>query len=266
MSRIMLVAENEFSLTIKNPIVLVSVLLLLIISVVSAYGFTHTQEQQVTTSQLSVIMGCISGNIWIISNIFIILSVCLGVFAIADERSGGRLNVLISKPLYRRDMILGKFIGLSGFLLIVISLTLAILVAAAFIIYPMPAGSLIEIFERTASLVVSLFLFGTIMMGISMMIATIFKNMALVLTIAATILYVQWWTPLFGLLGSLSVLEPLGLTLYYSWGNVDNNFIFTTSSAYMTWFSVVYPYFLLLTIEAILVILIDSVLFNREEA
>lgn len=266
----MIVAENEFRSTMKNPLVLVSVVLLVMVSIISAYGFTlnmfNNNQGQGTASLLSMFMTSLGGNAYEISSIFLILSVCLGVFSIAEERHGGTLGVLISKPVYRRDIILGKFIGLGGFLLMAISLVLAIRVSAALILHPMPAWSFTEIFARTVSLVVSMFLYCALMLGISMTVGALFKNIALVITLSATIVYLQWFTPIFGMLGPLNILDPKTLYLYYSWGMHSNNFIFWASSPYLAWLSSVFPYFILLAFEAIIVLLIDCVLFNREEA
>lgn len=272
----MIVAENEFRSTMKNPLVLVSVVLLVMVSIISAYGFTlnmfNNNQGQGTASLLSMFMTSLGGNAYEISSIFLILSVCLGVFSIAEERHGGTLGVLISKPVYRRDIILGKFIGLGGFLLMAISLVLAIRVSAALILHPMPAWSFTEIFARTASLIVSLFLYCALMLGISMTVGTLFKNIALVIALSATIVYLQWFTPIINVLGIISIFRPLDildpktLYLYYSWGMHDNNFIFAASSPFLAWLSSVFPYFILLAFEAIIVLLIDCVVFNREEA
>jgi ABC-2 type transport system permease protein len=270
MNGMLLVAKNEFSLTMKNPVVLVSVMLLVIISVVSAYGFTANPGYNIgqDLGLLSFFMGCISGNIVGITSTFIILAVCVGVFSIAEERHGSTLNVLMSKPLYRRDVILGKVIGLGGFLLMVISFIMAILVSSDLILNPLPTGLLIEMFARTVTIVVSLFLFSMIMLGISMMIGILFKNIALVFTLTATVVYLQWYTGILGLLGPLTIFEPLSLSIFYAWGNSNtgdvSNFIFITSAPFIPWISSVYPYFILLTFEALLVILIDCILFNRD--
>jgi hypothetical protein len=100
-----------------------------------------------------------------------------------------------------------------------------------------------------------------------MMIGILIRNIALVLTLAATIVYLQWYTGIEGLLGPLTIFEPLNLSMFYAWGNSNtdmSNFIFITTSPFLTWISSVYPYFLLLAFEAIIIILIDCVLFNRE--
>jgi ABC-2 type transport system permease protein len=264
--RAIIVAGYEFRSTMRNPLVLVSIILLLAISVISAYGFTlnaFSSNQGQGTSLLSVFMTSLGGNAYEISSIFLILSVCLGVFSIVEERHGGTLGVLISKPVYRRDVILGKFIGLSGFLLMAISLVLAIRVSTALILHPMPAWSFTEIFARIASLGASLFLYCVVMLGISMMVGVLFKNIALAIALSATIVYVEWFTPL---LAPLNILNPKILYLHYLWGRHDNNFIFSVSSPYLAWLSSVFPYFILLAAEAIIVLLIDCVLFSREEA
>jgi ABC-2 type transport system permease protein len=270
MNSSLLVAKNEFSLTVKNPVVLVAVILLLAIAVVGVYGLAVNSGNNMEPGlgPLSFFMGCISGNIYDITSTFIILAVCIGVFSIADERHGSTLNVLMSKPLYRRDVILGKFIGLGGFLLMVISFIMAMLVSTDLILNPLPSGLLIEMFARILAIVVSLFLFSVIMLGIAMMVGVLVRNIALVLTLTATIVYLQWYTGIEFLLGPLIIFEPSDLSTVLALGNTNtgdaSNFIFITSSSFLAWFSSVYPYFLLLAFEAIIVILIDCVLFNRE--
>ena len=234
MSRIMILAENEFSSTIRNPVVILSVALLMIISMVSAYGYTlnmfnNNPIPQDTMSLLSMFMTTIGGDSYEISFIFVILSVCLGIFSIAEERSGGALRVLISKPIYRRDIILGKFIGLGVFLLVAISFILVIRVSAALILHPMPVESFIEIFARITSLIVSIFLCCAVMLGISMMVGTVFKNIAIIITFVASIIYVEWYTPILEILYPVNILDPKLLSIYYSLGEQqDSTYIFTT--------------------------------------
>lgn len=268
-SQIMVLAKNEFRSTMINPIVFVSIGLLVLISIVSAYGYTQNllnniQAQQDTVSLLSLFMSNIGGNSYVISLLFTILAVCLGVFSIAEERYGGVLNVLISKPLYRRDIIIGKFIGLSEFLLLAISLVLVLRVSVALILFPMPIESLIEIFARTIFLIVSQFLFCMAMLGFSMIVGALFRNILLVITITATALYLQWHASVLTLLGPLQILDP-GFLYFYSLGIGDNT-IFMASSPYVVWLLSVFPYILLLAFETILVLLIDCALFNRYEA
>lgn len=280
MIRALVVADNEFRSTMKNPLVLVSIVLLIVVSAVSSYGsavntFNYYQGSQ-TMSMLSMFMTSMGENIYEISCLFVILSVCLGVFSISEERYGGTLGVLIGKPLCRRDVVLGKFIGLSAFLLIAMTLVFAIHASAALIVYPMPAGSFIEIFARMVSVIVSLFLSCIVMMGLSMMIGTLFRNIALVITLAASIVYLQWFTPvitLFGLLdlgfinlGIIGSLDSKILYLYFILMGQNTNFIFTASTPYLAWLSNAFPYMILLAFEAIIIILIDCMLFNRVEA
>lgn len=134
-----------------------------------------------------------------------LLGIMLGYKAIVGERTSGRLNLLLSLPHSRRDVVLGKLVGRGGLLAAAVSV--GIVLGALLVYYPF--GTL-EPLVLGSYLLVTI-LFGLAFVGIALAISTLTTSEHLATAGAFGtffVLVVVWpqLRPLFGV-----VLERVGL-------------------------------------------------------
>ena len=122
------VAWLEFARVMANPVVLfagVIVMALVYASDVGSIGAFH-YNSGTKNVDTAVLQGL--GNGWSSSGmICTILLAFLAATTIPYEKWSGSVNVLLTKPLYRRDFVLGKFMGLAMFALLFITFSSGIL-------------------------------------------------------------------------------------------------------------------------------------------
>jgi ABC-2 type transport system permease protein len=155
MKNVLVIARNEFLLLARNPIVLVFGIVILAYAIINTAG-SSTDLQRFSSNHADSLLVGVFGLLWILSLLFAFLSMCIGVISIADEKSKGSLRVLLAKPVYRRDVIIGKFIGISTFLFLLIILTVTLFVSLMIAVYSGPESS-VEFVLRMASFAILLF-------------------------------------------------------------------------------------------------------------
>jgi ABC-2 type transport system permease protein len=195
---------------------------------------------------------------------------CIGITSMVKERSSGSLRVLTAKPLYRRDIIIGKFLGLSLFLLILMVLTEAIFVSLLIMVNGEP-DSLLDLLLRLSSFIILMFLNCSFTLGLVMLFGILFnKAEALVLSMAfVSIEWLQQANVDFQFLGQIQqLIDPMKLYFYtifvYS-GNYCMGTLFQTRLSFDAWLSHALPYVALMLAEVVLIVLINSAVFSREE-
>jgi ABC-2 type transport system permease protein len=204
-----------------------------------------------------------------IDEFFILFTVCIGVLTIADERSSGTLSVIITKPIYRRDVVLGKFIGISMILLGMIILTFMFLVSMLIAVNGDP-GSITEVTIRTSLLIFLLFIYCCFTLGLVMCFGILFSKGV---TLVASLVYACYELykysgissndPLFGFFVSF---DPINLYYMPMVGPIGENInLFDTAVSFITCMSNGWPYIVLLVLYVIIIILIDIIMFNRQE-
>lgn len=264
MNSVFTVAENEFSILTRNPIVILFSVLMFIIALINAAGYSTIVSSDNSDHSNDLWIG-VSNFFWNLSALFAFLSMCIGILSVADERSKGAFRVLFSKPLYRRDVITGKFIGISVFLFLIIAFTLTLFVSLMMIV-SVGQESLADIALRMLSFTVLLFLNCIFTLGLVMCLGIIFrKSEALIISIA--FIAFEWLTnsgSLPGELGSLLLINPSYLycyTMYEASGQ-----LLSISSPLGSWLSGSLPYIVLMAADVVIIVLVNCMLFNREEA
>lgn len=267
MDQILRVAENEFTVMARNQIIPVFSVILLAICIFNAIGCYVHLPKLVTDMQspLYVFMYTgIQGNLVITAILFYILSMCLGIFSIADERSKGTLRVLNCKPLYRADVIIGKFAGSCGFLLLTIVLTLSLMVSLTLIMYQAPMSALSEVVPRIVSYMLLLFLSCATMLGLTMLVTIPFST-DMALAISVSMIFVQWFVPAPRFLGSLDMLEPAILYIYAISPPSSGRTVFNVLMPLSDYLIGSLPYILFMILEVILVLMVCCSLYNYME-
>jgi ABC-2 type transport system permease protein len=271
MEQIKVVAENEFTTIIKKPIVLVFIfvvfVLFLIEAIGSSMGPSMLMQKLLQASALNpeymILRFCLGNSFFNTSFLFCILSMCIGVFSIADERSRGGLQVLMCKPLYRRDIIIGKVLGISGLLALTITFVLTVFTSISIILYPFSlATSFLDITIRMMSYMLVLLLLCVLTLTITMTVGLLFRNVMSALTLSMALLYIQWYSDIPNVLGVLGVIDPERLYIYAIETTSLN--IFDSMIPYSNWLSGALPYIGMIIAEIVIITLINCILLNRE--
>jgi ABC-2 type transport system permease protein len=268
MEQIKAIAENEFSIIVKKPIIIAFILLIFALFLIEAFGSNILMQGllRVTISpspEYMILKYCLGNSFFNTSVVFCILSICLGVFSIADERNRGSLRVLVCKPLYRRDVIAGKLLGMSGFLALTIAFVITMFTAISIIIYPLSlASAFYDIVIRMVSYMFVLLLLCVLTLTITMTVGLLFKNIIAALTVSMALLYIQWYSDISNALGVLSIINPQRLYIYaIEYLNVN---IFNSTIPYTNWLSGSLPYIIVIIAEILILTLINCLLLNRE--
>ncbi len=194
-----------------------------------------------------------------------VISMFVGVISIAEEKKSGSLRVLIAKPLYRRDILAGKFLGLS-MLLLYITIFLVMLCVSTLVICYRPPLSVDDFLLRTFTYIIVLFLGCELTLGISMLIGVIFKNLYTILIFAGAFLCLDWifMTPApLAVITSYTIPAKLCLTTI---SGGFQTYLFDTVNPYNEWLNGAAPYLVVMIVEIVLVFLISSFVFTRNEA
>jgi ABC-2 type transport system permease protein len=265
MKNVLTIAENEFSMLARNPIVIIFGILMLVMAIINAAGFSSIVSDTNSSDHTGNLMAGISNFFWNFSALFAFLAMCIGITSVADERSKGSLRVLFGKPLYRRDVITGKFVGINLFMFLLIAFTLAIFISLMITLYAGPE-SIIDLSLRMLMFAVLLFINCSFTLGLVMCLGILLnKSEALVISLA--FISFEWLTNIGSLpdsLGNLQLINPGYLYVYAMY--MASGKLLNGSVPLDSWLSGSLPYIVLMVAEVILMVLVNCMLFNREEA
>jgi len=276
MNSISIIARNEFSLIAMNPLVIVFVVVMFFLALVNVAGVTSVPMDSnfFMNPPYVIFFGFLDGIYMFTAVLFTFFAVCLGIVSVTDERSRGSLRVLFTKPLYRRDVILGKFLGIGSFLFLIILLTYTLNVSLMIAVLGVP-GSAIELLLRVGTHVVLLFLNAGFTLGLVMVLGIALGEVGALIASLAFICYE--WLPsspsltFTGILGSFSVIDPVYLynkafyptNTFGATGFVD---LYDEALPYFTWLQQASPYIVLMIAYLVIIVLVGCMLFAKEEA
>jgi ABC-2 type transport system permease protein len=258
------VAENELSMLLRNPIVLVFGALMLVFVIVYGMGASvNLPEMKFGDHDFIFFYAGIGNFYWMLSMFFAFFSMCVGITSVADERSGHTFRVLFTKPLYRRDVIAGKLLGIGTFLLIALTLVVVLLTLLVTLIYGGPASPG-ELVLRVGAFTFTLYLSCAFTMGLIMLLGVVF-NRAEALVISLAYISFEWLTQtgLTQWLGGLEIINPMVLYIYASVR--PGNDLLMTTVPFDQWLANALPYIALLLAEVVIVALANCMLFARED-
>ena len=259
------IASCEFSKLCMSPIVIVFVMLMIILSLTNAAGCSVVLPRFSFMSHDEAFFFVGLGNfLWNFSSLFSFLSVCITIVSFSDEKKGA-FRVLLTKPVYRRNGIGGKLFGILSFLFLMMAFTVSIFVSLIMVVYGGP-GSLSELFLRSGSFVLLLFLNCSFSVGLSTFFCILLGKaeamMASIAFIALEYLARTPWVPSF--LGDLEIINPVSLYLSAFSCGINQN-LYSTSIPYLSWASHALPYVVLMVAEVVVITLINCTIFNKEE-
>ncbi|MDI6897877.1 ABC transporter permease [Methanocella conradii] len=262
---VFLIAHNEFKKVVGHPIVIIIALVLIMISALNGITSSGLSGfEKIMPNDDVLIKVALSGMFWHVSEYCTIAAMFIGLISIAGDRYNGSLNVLVSKPLYRKNVVVGKFLGISLFVLLLVSVVYVVSALLIMLFYRAPLSPT-DFLLRFTALIVLLFLECSLTVGITMLVGIVFKNMVEAAVITASFLYVEWYTTLPHSIGELGFLFPSSLYIKIFSTVSDPRFtgLLDTSMDFMEWAGLAYPYILLMVLYIIVVLLIDSFVFTK---
>lgn len=135
MRTIMIIARKEFQTAFRNKLFVTIAVLFLLMSVLSVYIGSTTKRAEMRLYDETVATLTAQGvttlpsppeihTLTILSNLTeyvsivgAILAVVLGYNALIEEKESGTLKVILSRPVFRDQLLTGKLVGLSGVIL-----------------------------------------------------------------------------------------------------------------------------------------------------
>jgi ABC-2 type transport system permease protein len=208
-------------------------------------------------------------QIWYIT-IFIcsIMAAFLGMMAINEDRFKGTFNVLLAKPVYRRDVIVGKFLGLTGFIVLFLTLEMVINFLVLYTYYGAPL-SLSDVVVRILAYIFVLSLYLMLVIGLTMLIGTIVKSILTASALVVTYLSYEWFWSGAGT-GTISTIIRFPLTPQIFTGDIifgsdiDESLLFS-STPFTGWVLHALPGILVLMLIVVAVLLINCHVFAKTD-
>jgi len=169
-------AQKEFADHLWNPVFMV--MLAVFSLVIIACGYEYGVIEGVFIGTMTVITpGILMGMMMLSHNISLFIplfGVALSFDALLKEERSGSLNVLMSHPLYRDNIIAGKMLGsmISLLFVLFISIVLAVGTLMLLIGESVTGSELV----RIAAFFVVTYLYGTIFLGMGLLLSVLLKD------------------------------------------------------------------------------------------
>lgn len=270
MSSITVIARNEFSRILMNPLTIVISCLLLLQAAISGVASPYLLPmadhfQDGNDHFLKPVMGNLATNTTILLSV---LSMFIGILSIPEERWNGSMRVLLTKPLFRRDVYAGKFLGNALFILLFI-ITYMLICVSMVMVFSRGPESVSEAVLRIGTFILLLFMMCLLSLAFSMLVGVVFKDLYAVLIVNGMALCIEWFNGipqfLYDKLGALYYLNPSNYYLSFLMGLGNNTYIFETRTPYHVWLSGAVPYIILFVLVIAGLFLLTSYLFVKED-
>lgn len=266
-SVVLLIAKNELARVLRNPIIIIIGLILFAVTFINAAG---DYDNLIGIAGRRGCDGLIFGygQIYFITNFICgIMAAFLGMMAISEDRFKGSFNVLLSKPIYRRDFILGKYLGLSGFIVLFLTLEMIANFIMLLYFYGEPY-SLSEVIIRISSYILVLSLDLVLVLGLTMLIGVVCEEILTAAALVVTYLSFEWfWNQGTALVSTIIhiPLTPYLMTGGILFGNGAGNSLFNTSTSYYGWLISALPAITVMGMIVIAILLANCLVFSRAD-
>lgn len=257
------IAGNEFARMVRNPLVILLFGLLSVLLIINAIGSSVILPMFVKTGISDAFIKGVANTYYKSSLLFTFISMCIGVASIAEDRTKGSLQVLITKPLYRRDIIIGKLAGIGVLLFTLIIAVLLIDVSSIMIAFRGPESTG-DMFLRMASYAAVLWLNCMLTVAITMTLGIIFKSLVEALIAVISYLYLGWYANL-QFISGIGLINPMGLYNAIMFGETYNTYLFSEEVTYAGWLCGAAPFIALMIAEVAIFTGISCMLFNSQE-
>ncbi len=258
------IAWQEFRRVLSHPLVIVLGLIVLGIAYLNGAG--GAESLQVISSMYEVyrrdaFMVGVATVCASTSMASVIMAAFLGATSVPNDRWNNTLGVLLSKPLYRKDYLLGKFLGLSAFMLL---FNVFVFLSVSFMVLVFYGGplSITYVLPRLTFYLAALTLACMLAIAFNMLLGVLSKNALFVTTAAMTFIFVDriWYAE--NLLGGFSILLPT--RLYYRILD-PTPYVPETPLPLDVWIQYAAPYIILILVEMIALLLAGMHVFSRDD-
>jgi ABC-type transport system involved in multi-copper enzyme maturation permease subunit len=263
-------AANEFRRQIGHPVTIAIFGLLVVLAVINGLGSISvlpTFESWMTTD-VFINVG-LSQEFFNISQYCSVAALILGLLSVAEDRRRV-LGVLLTKPLHKRDVMAGKFLGLNLFLLLLITVTYLIVSLLITLAFRGPT-SMEEFVLRLSALILALFLECSFLAGIGMLIGMVFSSLKEAIIVGVTYLSIEWFSNAM-FMDVLKYLSPYWV--YFKIisvretvvdGEIKAISIFNTTVPFGDWLNAALPYAALMAAGVIVVFVLNCIVISRTE-
>ncbi|MGA9140405.1 MAG: ABC transporter permease subunit [Methanocella sp.] len=259
-STVLKIAGNECSRVAGHPLVIITSLVLFIFAVLNGLGGKEMLVDLAGSDPGNVIISTGLGQVlYSIAFLCTIVAVFVGAMSVVQERSKSSLLLLLTKPLYRRDIIAGKFLGLSLFMLVFIALNVAVNVFMIVLFFQAPVQT-VEFLFRIFFFILVLFIECSLSLAIMMLAGVILQDLLKVALVAVTYVYLEWFALIQAYIGWWTNVSPRSMFFSIVLGSGT---LLDTSIAYTTWLGRFLPQILLMVVLTVGIFLLDCVVFAR---
>jgi ABC-type transport system involved in multi-copper enzyme maturation permease subunit len=189
-SNIMTIAKKEFTDHLRSPVFLSFAVTFTL--VILAWSYVKGMEVEYTATVLGVpdVMRGFEGVAMVVGRFAPIIGIVMGFDTIIKEIRSSSMNVLLTHPVFRDNIILGKIIGSS--LCIFLSLFISINIAAGSMLIVSGIPVTLQHITRIEIFVVLTFFYSLFFLAIAILISTIVKkaNTSLLYNIAIWLIFV----------------------------------------------------------------------------
>jgi len=264
-SKVVRIAENELSRLVRQPSLILVMIILLALSAMNS--FTEAQYLQGSDRRYDVFFSPGLENVFYFVSLYTsVLAMFTGIMPIAEDRSAGRTHTLLTKPVYRRDVLAGKFAGVLALILLAAAVSVLMGVAILLIFYGGPASP-VEACLRISTYILLLFLNCTLTAAITMAIGLVVKNLFGTLVCAGSLFFFEWQVSIHGtvyqMLGNLIYLDQR--ILFFTTIGRGNISLFVTSQSYFAWANYALPYIIAMVVALMIILSVSFYVFCREE-
>jgi ABC-2 type transport system permease protein len=259
------IARMEFIRVMTSPLVLLAAAILIVITFLNGMGGVAILDYVGSTSNVDTAV--LQGFVQVYGSTSMLLAIVAAFVSATEipyERWNGSINVLLAKPLYRRDYILGKFTGLAAFMLLFITFIMLFTSLMVIVFFRGPQ-SIPEYVLRTTAYIAIFTLSCWLIIALNMLFGIVSKNVLFVTAAAMAYYFIDWVWFSERFIGALSILTPQTLLWKLIYNKDTSISLFDCLISFDRWLSGAMPYISLLIIETILLLLAGIYLFSREE-
>lgn len=261
-----MIARLEFFRLLTNKFVLaVGVFLMFVAFLLGAGGAESFASFSSKHSQDVVLVAF--GSSWETTvEISFVMASFLAATSLPHESWKNSLGVLLSKPLYRRDVVLGKFMGIAGFMFLFNAFDVLFTGLMIITFYRGPL-SVTEFGLRVGAYILIFTLFISIVIALNMLFGAISKNLLFVTAASISYYFIESIWSAERVLGPLYFLSPLNV-----FGKIilpyDSEFltIFDTVEPFTKWMYAAIPFVCIAIAELAILLLAGIAIFNRKDS
>lgn len=172
------IAQKEFADSLWSPVFLALLVTFTLVTFVFSYqqGLAAERLSRMGGESTSVLMLGLKGISGIITWFAPLIGIALSFDAVIREQKSGSMNVLLTHPVFRDTIILGKLFGFMLTLFLVLSISAAVSVGTLLVLI----GEVVSTMEltRIALYVLFTFLYVLVFLGIGVILSIVVKDAA----------------------------------------------------------------------------------------